>query len=140
MEEVTIEEIIMNFDKEDIEYLKQQVKELNGTHIVLAENKNMSSSRFGQKSAIIVGGKASYKINDCNGKWLNDLPSQRQYFTKYAIVQGWIDDRNQEKFNEEQTALIDQFLSDKNITEVEFLERQKEIERKYNIFEYGVKI
>jgi len=130
MEEVTIEEILMNFDEEDLKYLKEQARELDATHIVLAENNNMSASRFGQQSAMLVGGKASYTLDECEGKWLNDLPSQRQYFTKYAPVHGWIDDGNREAFNDEMGALIDQYMSDKYITDEEFLEMQKAIERK----------
>lgn len=136
MQESTIEEILMNFDEEEIEYLKQTVKDHNATHIVLAENNNMSSSAFGQKTVMVVGGTSSYRLEECEGKWLNDLPSQRQYFTKYASTDGWIEDFNRDAFNDEMSGLIEQFMADNKISEEQFCELQKAIERKYNIFDY----
>lgn len=136
LKEVHIEEILKEFDEEDIEYLRQMVRDHNATHIVLAENNNMSSSALGQKTAMVVGGTSSYSLEECEGKWLNDLPSQRQYFTKYAPTQGWIEDFNRSDFNDEMSDLIDQFMADKKISEEEFCRMQKEIEKKYNIFEY----
>ena len=55
------------------------------THIALARNRMMDSSSFGDTSLIVIGpGCACETPEDCEGRWLNDLPSERQYFVEYA--------------------------------------------------------
>lgn len=135
MKPVKIEEILEHFDEIDIYYLKQQAIKLEATHIVLAENLNLSSQFLGQKSALLVGGEASFKINECEGKWLNDLPSQRQYFTEYAEIENWLEKGDVEKFNQLQGEIID-LLDNGEISEDEFYHRQKAIENRFEIYDY----
>jgi hypothetical protein len=53
--------------------------------VVLFENQNMSSSRMGEATALAVGPSNTFKsVADCEGKWLKDLPSQRQYPTVWC--------------------------------------------------------
>lgn len=48
--------------------------------IVLFRNMMMDSSSLGESSCVIVGPSNTFKsVEDCEGKWLKDLPSQRQY-------------------------------------------------------------
>lgn len=55
--------------------------------IVVFENQDFSSSRFGDRTACLVGPSNTYKTpQECEGKWLNDLPSQRQYPTYYWMI------------------------------------------------------
>lgn len=50
------------------------------------ENVNMSSSRCGERTSVIYGPGCTYKsLDDVKGKWLYDLPSQRQY-PQYAYA------------------------------------------------------
>jgi hypothetical protein len=49
------------------------------TAVVLFRNQNFDSSSFGNTSMLLVGPGCTFKSpKDCEGKWLNDLPSQRQ--------------------------------------------------------------
>jgi hypothetical protein len=51
----------------------------DATAVVLFRNQNFDSSRFGAQSVIVVGPSNTFKSpEDCKGKWLFDLPSQRQ--------------------------------------------------------------
>ena len=48
--------------------------------VVCFENVCMDSSALGERTALIVGPSCTYKnVDACEGQWLNDLPSQRQY-------------------------------------------------------------
>lgn len=48
--------------------------------VVVFENVDFCSSQFGARSALPVGPSNTFKsVSDTEGKWLNDLPSQRQY-------------------------------------------------------------
>lgn len=52
----------------------------DATGIVLFENLMMDSSSRGAMTAMLVGPTNTYKsAEDCEGKYLNDMPSQRQY-------------------------------------------------------------
>ena len=58
------------------------------THLVLFENQDFWSSQFGAKTVVCVGPGCTYKApEECEGKWLNDLPSQRQYATAWCEVE-----------------------------------------------------
>ena len=84
---VTIEEILRLFDPVVYPKIREAVKRNGATHIVVAENLMMDSSSFGKRSALCIGPNCTYKTPaDCDGKWLNDLPSQRQYFLSYSEV------------------------------------------------------
>lgn len=48
--------------------------------VVLFQNLMMDSSSFGDSSSVIVGPSNTFTSAEaCEGKWLKDLPSQRQY-------------------------------------------------------------
>jgi len=48
--------------------------------VVLFENVTLDSSRLGERTVCIVGpGRGIPSVAECEGQWLNDLPSQRQY-------------------------------------------------------------
>ena len=48
--------------------------------LVLFENKMFDSSSRGAMTAMVIGPTNTYKsAEDCEGKYLNDMPSQRQY-------------------------------------------------------------
>ena len=48
--------------------------------VVLFENVAMDSSSFGERKVVIVGpDRGIESVAACEGKWLNDLPSQRLY-------------------------------------------------------------
>jgi len=54
------------------------------THLVVFENHNFSSTRLGDKTAVVLGPGHTYEtLDDVDGKWLNDLPSMRQYPVAY---------------------------------------------------------
>lgn len=142
MKEVELLEILEHFSEEEQNILFGRVIELDATHIILAENNNMNSSQFGQKTAMLVGGKSSYTFEELDGKHLNDLPSQRQYFTKYAKVEICpnkiripISKINKKEFAKDTIKLIEK-LENGEISEEDFCQEQKTIERRYGIYEY----
>jgi hypothetical protein len=50
------------------------------TAVVLFRNQQMDSSSFGQQTIMVVGPECTYKsVEEVDGKWLNDAPSQRQH-------------------------------------------------------------
>lgn len=95
MIEMTYDELLEQFHENVHQQIKESVERNRGTHVVMAVNQQLDSSRCGEKTAMCVGPDCTYKTPDeCEGKWLNDLPSQRQYFTHFAEVgedmAGWI--------------------------------------------------
>lgn len=67
--------------------IKEAVKRTGATHLALARCEDLWSSQLGRETVMTVGPDCTYKTpEDCAGKWLGDLPSQRQYFIKYAKV------------------------------------------------------
>lgn len=59
----------------------------DSTGIVVFENRMLDSSCLGDRTACLVGPSNTYKTpQECEGKWLNDLPSQRQYPTYYWMI------------------------------------------------------
>ena len=58
------------------------------THLVLFKNQQFDSPSFGKSTVVCVGPTCTYKTaQDCEGKWLNDLPSQRQYAEIWCSVE-----------------------------------------------------
>lgn len=54
--------------------------------LVLFMNNQFDSSQFGTCSAVSIGKNCTYKSwEDCQGKHLNDLPSQRQYAEYFCL-------------------------------------------------------
>jgi len=84
---VTPEELLKLFDPEVWDKLRDAAKRTYASHIVVAENLQMDAGRFGWRTALCVGHACTYKRpEDCEGKWLGDTPSERQYFTCYTEV------------------------------------------------------
>ena len=70
------------------EEVQAAVKATGATHLVLFENQDFWSSGFGFKSVVCVGPGCTYgTTEECEGKWLNDLPSQRKYATAWCEVE-----------------------------------------------------
>jgi hypothetical protein len=63
------------------------------THLVYFENTVLDSSHLGESSVLAIGPRHTYQsLTDVEGKWLNDLPSQRQY------PQFWCDVKKMEAY------------------------------------------
>ena len=77
------------FDKFDESVHKQMEEKLNMPNVqgfILFENVTFDSSRFGDRTAVVFGNGYTYESWEiAQGKWLNDLPSQRQHATGYYI-------------------------------------------------------
>ena len=88
---VTFESILKTFDPSVYSRIKDVVYQTRATHVVLAENMQADSSKFGQHTLLCVGPLCTYKTpTECEGSWLHDTPSERQYFIRYAAVpQEW---------------------------------------------------
>ena len=53
--------------------------------LVLFVNEQMDSSHCGESQTLCVGPTCTYKSpEECEGKWLKDLPSQRQYAVAFC--------------------------------------------------------
>ncbi len=67
-------------DKDTQALLHERIRSEGVTDLVVFENQMFDSSLVGQQTAVSVGPGCLLKSKeDCEGKWLNDLPSQRQY-------------------------------------------------------------
>ena len=87
MKEITMKELLEMFDPSVQPRIIGVVARSQATHVVVAENQQMDSSQFGLRTAMVVGPTCTYKTpEECEGKWLHDLPSQRQYFVAFAKV------------------------------------------------------
>lgn len=84
MEQLTFEKLLSLFDNTVHERLRELSKREDVAGFVVFENRQMDASSYGKRTAMIVGENCTYKtVEECEGKWLNDLPSQRQYATAY---------------------------------------------------------
>jgi len=55
-------------------------RKTDATGLVLFENLQMDSSSYGRMTAMLIGPTNTYKsVEDCEGKFLGELPSHRQY-------------------------------------------------------------
>lgn len=53
--------------------------------LVLFENQMLDSSALGTCTTVVVGPENTFpSVEACEGKWLNDLPSQRQHAIAYC--------------------------------------------------------
>lgn len=85
MKQITFEQLLEMFDPDVHPRLKDNFKQTHVTGMVVFENQQMDSSRFGHRTAMIVGPQCTYKtVEECEGKHLHDLPSQRQYATAFV--------------------------------------------------------
>lgn len=85
MKELTREELFALFDESVHSRLEDCITRYPDCEgVVVFENQMMGSSELGMRSAVVVGPSNTYKsIADCEGKWINDLPSRRQYASYY---------------------------------------------------------
>jgi hypothetical protein len=84
MKKLTRDELFAMFDKEVHNILTERLNRPDVTGMVVFVNQDMCSSQLGQSTALIVGPNCTYKSwQETEGKWLNDLPSQRQYAEAY---------------------------------------------------------
>lgn len=64
-------------------------KNPTATYAVLFVNLDSSSSQFGRYTVMAVGPAQTYKtLEEVQGSWLFDLPSQRQYPVAYVNLGG----------------------------------------------------
>ena len=88
MKEITMKELLELFDPEVHSAIAASIERCAATHVVVAENQQMDSSQLGRRTAMVVGPTCTYRtLEECEGKWLFDLPSQRQYFVAFAKVE-----------------------------------------------------
>lgn len=56
--------------------------------VVCFENCTLDSTACGERTAVIVGPSNTFEsVEACEGKWLNDLPSQRQHPVTFATAE-----------------------------------------------------
>lgn len=82
MKQLTVEEFTEAFDPSVRARIRNviEVSYPDAVAVVVFENVAFDSSEFGARSALPVGPSNTFKsVEFCEGKWLNDLPSQRQY-------------------------------------------------------------
>jgi len=79
---ITFDEVLKMFDESVHDRIRYHWDKPGTVGLVVFENMVFDSSAFGARSCLPVGEPWTYKtIKECEGKWLNDLPSQRQYPT-----------------------------------------------------------
>jgi hypothetical protein len=77
---ITEEELLDMFDPEVRDRLLALAYKPGIKGLIVFENLMMDSSAFGSRTAVAFGPSCTYqKPDDVVGKWLNDLPSQRQH-------------------------------------------------------------
>jgi hypothetical protein len=80
MKQVTAQEFLKEFDADVHGRIAESLKRCSATFCVMFQNVDFCSSRLGDRTAVAVGEHCTYKsIEFCEGKWLGDLPSTRQY-------------------------------------------------------------
>jgi len=85
MKELSKQELLAEMDVDVHPLIEKNIKKYQATHLVLFENQDMCSSSLGARTVMCVGKNNTYKtIEECEGKWLNDLPSQRQYAVSFC--------------------------------------------------------
>lgn len=85
MDRLTWEEFQAKFPDEVVDALRKARMTPGTAALVLSENQQMDSSSFGARTAMRVGPACTYKTwQECEGHWLHDLPSQRQYIVAYT--------------------------------------------------------
>ena len=87
MQKLTMKEMMDKFDPEVHEAIREAIRNTGATELLWAENQQIDSSAFGARSCIMAGPTCTYKSHEeCEGKWIKDLPSQRQYFIAWCKV------------------------------------------------------
>lgn len=89
MKRVTYTHILAKTDPENHAALDALWSSSDTDALVLFVNENMDSSQFGATSILAIGSSRTYKtIAEVDGKYINDLPSQRQYPYEYCAKEG----------------------------------------------------
>ena len=87
MKELTKDDFKALFDGSLGEWIEKKLTMPTARGLVCFENIDFGSSRFGDRTAMVVGDDCTYKtVEECEGRHLYDLPSQRQYATHYYKV------------------------------------------------------
>lgn len=88
MRQLNKEEFFVQFDTSiHDQIVKSAAAYPDAEAIVRFENQDLSSTNLGAASALVVGPNNTFKsVTDCEGKWLYDLPSQRQYPVNYVLT------------------------------------------------------
>ena len=87
MKQVPLDEQISDFDPQNKVKVLESLLRTGATHVVLFRNLAFDSVEFGATTVVCVGPHCTYKkVEDAEGRWLNDLPSQRQYPQAFAEV------------------------------------------------------
>jgi hypothetical protein len=69
------------------ERIRSAALHCNATHVVCFENQQLDSFACGARTSVMVGPTCTYQsVEQCEGKWLHDLPSQRQYPVSFATL------------------------------------------------------
>ena len=85
---VDLDTFLAEYDPSVHGKIKRLLRERAVSAVVDFVNVCLDSSQLGARTAVIVGPGCTYKsVEDCEGKWLNDLPSRRQY-PQRAYVKG----------------------------------------------------
>jgi hypothetical protein len=89
LEKITRDELFAMFDKSVQDKLNALLAKQGVDGLVVFENEIFVSSDFGARTAVAVGSGCTYKtIAECEGGYLNEPPSQRQYpFAYYRCDQ-----------------------------------------------------
>lgn len=87
---VTMECLLSKFDPSVHGAILDRIQVMQATHVVLAENLQADSPQYGRRTALCVGPECTYRTpQECEDRWLRDLPSERQYFIEYAAVDSY---------------------------------------------------
>jgi hypothetical protein len=88
MKKLTYNELKAMVDVECMPRLKDAVSLYRDAEaVVVFENQMMDSSQLGQMSFVVVGPSNTFpSVELCKGRWINDLPSQRQHAVAYWLV------------------------------------------------------
>lgn len=87
MSQVSRDEFLGHFDKSVHDSIRKVLERYSDAEaIVMFENVTLDSSHLREKTAVVVGPSNTFKgIEFCEGKWLHDLPSQKQYPWCYCL-------------------------------------------------------
>lgn len=85
MKQVTKAELMEKMDESVHPAIEASIVKNKATHLVLFENQDMCSSQLGARTVVCIGPICTYKTPEqCEDKWLHDLPSQRQYAVAFC--------------------------------------------------------
>lgn len=87
LKQLTAVEFLGKFDPTVHARIIELAKTPDAIALAVFENITFDSSLFGQRTAYVVGPNNTFKtLEQIDGKWVNDLPSQRMHATSYVTV------------------------------------------------------